>query len=261
MLCGSPALAHLDWLCNGSRRFISPTGVANHRRQETLGGGGLTEAKLHQWPSHTRPAHQACSLTPRFMAWHGSSHTCKHAHSHMTLVHTHGALYASFNATAVLGGCAELPPRVLAASVLHVWQAQADAHNSEPETEKWICRWPKITIRMKRKRGCVSNPPSCFEQNWMEDEKENGREGKGNSLVLFQSLLGLFHLTKASALQSFASQFQVSQTYLGQTVKSKRTRIKNKQRLKTCFYNEYSQSHVWWICPGHSCATSSVSEF
>lgn len=48
MLCSPSTLAHLDWWCNGNWRFITPAGVANHRRQEAWGKDEhrLTECPL-----------------------------------------------------------------------------------------------------------------------------------------------------------------------------------------------------------------------
>ncbi len=189
MLCSSSTLARPDWLCNGNWRFITPAGVANHRRREAWGGG-------ERW------AEAGCMSVQRWLPLTDYTHspglptgtqTDTQAHTHANMLsltwHTCKHMYASFNTTAVLGGCAEeiayflLPFLLFGGFCLVCVRGWKQAHkNREAETEKWIRRWPKITIRMKRKRGCVSTAHSRFASNWMKDHREEGRaEGQEDS--------------------------------------------------------------------------------
>ncbi len=215
MLCSSSTLACLDWLCNGNGRFITPAGVANHRRQGARGErGGWAEAgcmSVHAdspWLTAHRLTHQACSLTCRYTDWHASSHTCKHVDSDMTHMQTQAPCLPPStqrpswederkrsHVSSSLSCCFEV-------SVLHVWEPESTHTNQKrAETEKWICRWPKITITMKRKRGCVSSASSHSESKWMKDHRAEGRaEGRvrREQSCYIKFLLGQFHLTKPS---------------------------------------------------------------
>lgn len=94
MLCSSSTLARPDWLCNGNWRFITPAGVANHRRREAWGEGRMSRGGLHECPAVTTSdwLHLLAWPTHRYTDWHASSHTCRHAHSDMTHMQTHVCL-------------------------------------------------------------------------------------------------------------------------------------------------------------------------
>lgn len=86
MLSSSSALACLDLLCNGNCRFITPAGVANHRRRETC-GRGMSGGELHRCPLLTtcwvHAGLHARLLTHRYAGRHASSRACKQAPSDM----------------------------------------------------------------------------------------------------------------------------------------------------------------------------------
>lgn len=230
MLCSSSTLARLDWLCNGNWRFITPAGVANHRRREALGGERMSRGGLHECPALTTSdwlTRRACSLTHRYTDWHASSHTCKHVHSDMA---THAPC---------------MPPSTQRPS----WEdVRKTSHISSSvsllflscmcerlKTEKWICRWPKITIRMKRKRGCVC--PLLQVTEWRITEwkvEQRARKTRQQSCYI-KFLLGPFHLTKPSLLLSFAADGEVRRTCSGHTLNVifKKMRINKRQSLKT----------------------------
>lgn len=88
MLCSSSTWAHRDWWRNGNRRFISPTGTANHSRQAAWGNDEHRRAetvsiatsdrvhmgpvaRLVHLPTGTRTDMQAHTLLVRLLQHNG----------------------------------------------------------------------------------------------------------------------------------------------------------------------------------------------
>lgn len=149
---------------------------------------------LHDRPAPT-PTHrlprQASSLTRRYADLNAGTrrtHTQTRSHTHDTHA-KHTLLVHLLQHNGRLGRmCARdhiLPPPFLA-----VWWVSV-AHMSEAENtptrrrgrEKWIRRWPKTTMRMKRKRGCAST--SCRLLCECVDERlvNGGQEDRGTVLL------------------------------------------------------------------------------
>ena len=141
---------------------MSPAGVTNHQRQEALGGldeqrkaargsspdclhsAGLPVTSTHtNTPAHTHAdTHTPCHDThapcvPPSRRWPSWEDVQKGSRISSSLF----SLVGGFRRAHVRG------------------RKQADETGGGKFTEEWIRRWPRITIKMKRRRSCVSS--SC----------------------------------------------------------------------------------------------------
>lgn len=150
-------------------------------------------------------------------------------------------LYASFNTTAVLGGCAE---DVLISSsrscclvvlVVHVWEAKK---NQTRTTERLKPR-NRLTIRLKRRRGCYIHCSQLLQGNLMQECREEGsadiQEERRTALLRWVSH-GSVSFDKLQCAVIFCSPMQGKRcTCLVETltVIFKKMRINKTQSLKT----------------------------
>lgn len=107
-------------------------------------------------------------------------------------------LYPSFNTTAVWGGCGESNAHFLCRFLTFLFymrnKLKTDTHNRK----KWVSRWPKITMRVKRKRGCEH---ISLKKIWKWDQSGERCGTKGKTALLSFSWVP-FYLTKKQLPQT-----------------------------------------------------------
>lgn len=187
----SLALARPDRLCNGNWGFTVPAGVTNHQRWAAWGRkdqkrcfGLIVQPRLPLIDFLTRLPRLPAGTRTLMQARHAHKRTQTGSHTHDTHT-THTLLVHLLQHNGRLGRmCAR--DHILPSPFLAVWWVSV-AHMSEAENtpprrrgrEKWIRRWLKTTMRMKRKRGCAST--SCRLLCKRVDERlvNGGQEARG----------------------------------------------------------------------------------
>lgn len=145
MLCSSSTLARLDWLCNGNWRFITPAGVANHRRREAWGVEGWAKEgcmSVQRWLPLTALLAGLVHLPTGTPDGHASSHTCKHVHRDRTHMQTRAPCMPpstqqpSWEDVRKRSHISSSLSCCLAVSASHVWEAENRPANQRRLNER-----------------------------------------------------------------------------------------------------------------------------